>query len=67
MSHLTVGDAAREIAAEFRKPVRPKWLTNLLYDGALRADLAPLVSGRRMIAREALPYLISALKRTGKL
>jgi hypothetical protein len=67
MSILTVGQAAREISSEFGVTVRPKVVSDALYAGALRDDLCPVVGGRRLIPRELLPNLVSALRRAGKL
>lgn len=67
MPFLSVGDAAREIAAEFGVALNPKVLSDLIYQGHVNAACCPLIGGRRMISRDYMPWVVSALRRVGKL
>lgn len=60
MSHMTVSGAARELQAN------PKDISELFYKRELRDDLAPIVSGRRMIDRSLLDVIAMKLRRAGK-
>lgn len=61
MPYLTVG----EIAKRWRVP--PKLISDALYARAVRDDLAPVMSGRRMVHESAVPVLEMVLRRSGKL
>ena len=61
MSVMSVSDAAREIGC------KPRAISDLLYDRALDDTLFPIVSGRRVIPRDALPLIRLALKKRGRL
>jgi hypothetical protein len=63
MSSITVSDAAREIGCN----VTPRDISALFYKRALRDDIAPIVSGRRMIPRDYLDVIRMELRRAGKL
>jgi hypothetical protein len=51
---LFVSQAARELGSQLGAEVRPQDLSNLFYRRALRADLCPVVGGRRLIPCEYL-------------
>ncbi len=51
---LFVSEAARELGSQLGAEVRPQDLSNLFYRRALRADLCPVIAGRRLIPREYL-------------
>lgn len=55
-----VADAARRIGA------RRVDVSKVIYDGAIREDLAPLVGGRRLVRVDALEQVRAALVRRGK-
>jgi len=65
MDILSVGDAAQELAEQIGQDVRPRWITTLFYDRALRDDLCPIVAGRRLIPRSYLPMIVMAMRRRG--
>lgn len=56
---LGVGDAGREL------DVNPKLITDAFYKRELREDICPVVSGRRLIPRDYLPLIATALRRKG--
>jgi hypothetical protein len=59
---FTVGDAARQIGPVRGEPVNPRVVTELLYRRVLSERLCPLMGGRRMIHRSALPALRAAVE-----
>ena len=59
MDYLSVSDAARELG------VKPKHISDLLYQRELRDDLCPIVAGRRLIPRGYLPEILKALIKRG--
>jgi len=59
--YLTVSDAARELGA------KPRDISDLFYKRLLRDDLAPIISGRRVIQRPLLNVIAMELRRAGKL
>ena len=61
MQFLSVGHAAKLLG------VAPKVISDALYRGAIRDDLAPVLAGRRLIDQAAIPVLEMALRRAGKL
>ena len=58
---LTVSQAARELAAEMGVSVPPRSISDLFYQRKLPDDLAPVIGGRRLIARDCLPRIRDAL------
>lgn len=64
-NYLSVGEAADELTHDLGQTVRPRWLTDLLYQRELRDDLCPIVGGRRLIPRSYLPMVAMALRRHG--
>jgi hypothetical protein len=60
VEHISVSEAARQIGAT------PRDISDLFYRRMLRDDLAPIVSGRRMIPREYLETIRDALRRAGR-
>lgn len=62
---LSVGGAADELSEQLGQTVRPKWITALFYDRQLRDDLCPIIGGRRLIPRNYLPMIATALRRHG--
>jgi len=62
---LSVGGAADILSDYLGVPVKPRWITNPFYDRELRDDLCPIVGGRRLIPRDYLPMIESALKQRG--
>ena len=61
-THLTVSGAASELKRLFGLDVHPRDITTCLYLGKLDAEQCPIVSGRRLIPREALPDLAAILQ-----
>ena len=64
---LNVSEAARELTEILGENVRPRDISALFYDRALRDDLCPIVGNRRMIPRDYLTQIEWALRRAGKL
>jgi hypothetical protein len=64
---MSVGSCAKLIAEQYGVSVKARDITRLLYDGELRFDLCPLESGRRVITPVAVPMIVAALQRRGKL
>jgi hypothetical protein len=64
---LTVSDAAREFTAALGQEVKPRDISTLFYQRALRDDLCPIVGGRRLIPADYLPQIEAALRRAGKI
>lgn len=62
---LTVSGAAREIERRCNRAVRPRDISNLLYDRRIDDCLCPLIAGRRMIAPEVLPRIEELLVARG--
>jgi hypothetical protein len=60
MEHITVSEAARQIGAS------PRDISDLFYKRALRDDLAPIISGRRMIPTTYVDTIRAALRRAGR-
>ena len=61
MTVLSVSDAARELG------IKPRLISDLFYDRGIEDGLCPVISGRRVIPREALPVIRRALETRGKL
>ena len=61
MKIFPVGEVARHLG------VAPKVVSDALYRGAVRDELAPVVAGRRLVHESAIPILELALRRAGKL
>lgn len=59
MDVLSVSEAARQLG------VKPKAISDLLYQRELRDDLCPLVGGRRLIPRNYLPTIREVLIERG--
>jgi hypothetical protein len=57
--YLGVSDVARTLG------VRPRQVTAVFYDGDVRDDLCPIVSGRRLIPPDMLHVIAMALRRKG--
>jgi hypothetical protein len=64
---MTVSGCARYIGEHFGFTVRPRDISLAFYDRALPDDAGPVVSGRREIAESAVPLIVEALRRRGKL
>lgn len=62
---LTVSSAAREIEHRRNCRVRPRDISNLLYDRRIDDRLCPIIAGHRMIAPEVLPLIEKALIERG--
>lgn len=60
LSHVTVSEAARRIG------VRPRDISDLIYNRVLRDDIMPIITGRRMIPVSYLPQIVAALERAGR-
>jgi hypothetical protein len=58
--YIGVGEAARITNAR-----TPKDVSELFYQGDLRTDICPVISGRRLIPRSYLDNVRAALKRRG--
>ncbi len=56
---LSSGEVAKRLG------VRPRDITKLFYEGHLRDDLAPVISGRRIIREELVPVIAMELRRRG--
>lgn len=54
---LTVSEAARELERDLGIVVRPRTISDLFYQRQVPEDLGPIVGGRRLIPREALPAI----------
>lgn len=61
MDVLSVSEAARQLG------VKPKAISDLLYQRELRDDLCPIVGGRRLIPRNYLPTIREVLIERGLL
>jgi hypothetical protein len=59
---LSVGQAAARIPG-----ATPQAITNAFYGGLLRADLCPLIAGRRAIPVSYVEIIEMVLRRAGKL
>ena len=57
MDLLSVSDAAAELSRLTGEQILPRRLTEWLYLRRLPADDFPLIGGRRLIPRNALPQL----------
>jgi hypothetical protein len=64
---LSVGGAANELSERLSQTIRPKWITTLFYDKELRSDICPIIGGRRLIPRDYLPVIATALRRHGRI
>jgi hypothetical protein len=62
---MFVGEATRELLAQYGIAARPQDLSNLLYRRALPTELCPLVGNRRVIPRDVLPLIASCLRARG--
>ena len=60
-THVTVSGAARELGARLGLIVRPRDISDLLYDRVVPDDRCPMLGGRRMIPIEYLAELGEAL------
>ena len=64
---LSVSDAARELSAQLGQAVRPRDITLLFYHRVLPDDLAPIVSGRRLIDNNHLPEIARVLRQANRI
>lgn len=58
---LSVGDAAKELAAQCGRHVNPRVLTEMIYRGDVDQQRCPLVAGRRLIPRDLLQVFAEAV------
>jgi hypothetical protein len=63
--YLTVGAAAKEITKMVGATLSPTRLSDAFYKGLVGDEFGPMVAGRRLIAVENLPAIISVLRRRG--
>ena len=59
---MTVSEAARELEAKMRLSVPPRAISDLFYQRRLPDKLAPIIGGRRLISRSALPQIAKLLR-----
>ena len=62
---LSVSETANELSDQLGEPIKPRWISTLLYDRELREDSCPMIGGRRLIYRDYLPEVARALQRRG--
>lgn len=62
---MTVSELCRFLTERHGRPVSPRAVTTLFYTRTLPDGLAPIVGGRRLIPRDAVPTIELALKRRG--
>ena len=67
MSHLSVSDAAREIADREGCNVAPHLISNLFYRRHLDNDRCPIVGRARLIPVDYIPEIVAELRRRGLL
>ncbi len=63
--YLTATTAAAELEKQLGWLVSPRHVTMLFYLRDISSDRAPIVGGRRLIARDLLPIIANALRRRG--
>jgi hypothetical protein len=59
---LTASGAARELSKRMGRLVRPRDITNLLYERRIEDSLCPVVAGRRLIPRACLARIEAVLR-----
>lgn len=59
---LIVSEAARTLSAQMGEVVRPRDISELFYRRRLEDERCPIVGGRRLIPRDYLSTIASALK-----
>ena len=62
---LSVSETADELSVQLGQPVKPRWISTLLYDKELRDEFCPMIGGRRLIDREYLGEVARVLRRKG--
>lgn len=60
--YLTVSQAAAELSAALAEAVRPRDVSDLFYGRGVPDALGPVVGGRRLVRRDALPAIGRALR-----
>jgi hypothetical protein len=63
VTYLSVSDAARRIAGG----VRPRDISDAFYQRLLDDRRCPIVSGRRLIPEDYLPFIEQVMRETGRL
>ncbi|MFO0899319.1 MAG: hypothetical protein U0836_17990 [Pirellulales bacterium] len=63
----TASSAAKLLTDTYGEDISPRHVTNVIYDEPGLAKACPLWGGRRSIPEAALPLLVDALRRRGKL
>lgn len=63
--YLTVGAAAKKITEMVGVTLTPTRLSDAFYKSQIDGQFGPIVGGRRLIARDFLPSIISILRRRG--
>ena len=58
---ITVSEAARELEAQFGLSIPPRAISDSFYQRRLPESLGPIVGGRRLINRDALPQIAEIL------
>ena len=62
---LSVSEVARRLTEQLGREIRPRAVTMIFYHRLLSDDLAPVVSGRRMIHIDLLCDIARVLRRKG--
>ena len=62
---LSITDAAREVTSMLGQLVRPRDISNLLYDRELREDFCPKIGNRHVVSRAYVPEIARILRRKG--
>ncbi len=61
---MTVSEVARELEHELGMAIRPRTISDLFYQRQIPDELGPIVGGRRLIPREALPRICDLVRNT---
>ncbi|BBO32511.1 hypothetical protein [Lacipirellula parvula] len=67
MGVYSVGEVADQLTERFGVRVRPRQITNLFSERALRDDLCPIKAGRRVVPESYVPMIVAELRRRGTL
>lgn len=58
---MTISQVARMLEAQMGIPIPPRVISDLFYQRLISEELGPVVGGRRMVDRQAVPSIKEAI------